>query len=150
LKDYPSFNKNDWFGSTWPPNIIHREMWDLVGGYSIEFSPGLYSDPDFSIKLWMVGVREFRGLGKSLVYHFGSKTTGRVTLNKGSLLFLLKWGMTSGTFTSKFLQRGEVFDGNKKLNGNTSSGGIIQLIKKLQALAKFKGAFFDNFWNRYK
>ena len=31
-------------GATIPPNIVHRDIWDLVGGYSIEYSPGMYSD----------------------------------------------------------------------------------------------------------
>ncbi len=150
LSEYKALNKSDWFGATWPPNILHRELWDLVGGYSIEFSPGLYSDPDLSLKLWMVGVRDFRGLGKSLVYHFGSKTTGRVKLNKGALLFFLKWGMTSGTFTSKVLRRGEPYTAGEKLTDSISVSGLKMLWKKLQAALKFKGAFYDDFWKRYK
>lgn len=51
LQSYADFQKPDWSGATWPPNIVHRDIWDLVGGYSTEFSPGMYSDPDFSMKL---------------------------------------------------------------------------------------------------
>jgi glycosyltransferase involved in cell wall biosynthesis len=50
LKEYEEYNKQDWFGATWPPNIVATSTWDLVGGYSVEFSPGMYSDPDFSKK----------------------------------------------------------------------------------------------------
>ena len=31
-------------------------------GYSIEYSPGMYSDPDFTAKLYMCGVRFMKGL----------------------------------------------------------------------------------------
>lgn len=111
LKDYTSFDKDDWSGSTWPPNIIHKNLWDLVGGYSVEFSPGMYSDPDFSKKLWEAGVRQFKGVGNSLVYHFVSKTTGKVVKNNGSKQFLLKWNMTARTFTDFVLNRGKKYAG---------------------------------------
>lgn len=50
-----NYKINDWMGATIPPNIVHRDIWDLVGGYSIEYSPGMYSDPDFTAKLYMCG-----------------------------------------------------------------------------------------------
>ncbi len=111
LRDYNSLIRNDWSGSTWPPNVVHKNIWDLVGGYSVEFSPGMYSDPDFSKKLWQVGVREFKGIGDSLVYHFVSKTTQKVKRNNGSKQFLLKWGMTARTFTEFVLMRGKDYMG---------------------------------------
>lgn len=39
---------NNWYGASWPPCIVHKEIWDKVSGYSEEFSPGFYSDPDFA------------------------------------------------------------------------------------------------------
>ncbi|PKP11803.1 MAG: family 2 glycosyl transferase [Bacteroidetes bacterium HGW-Bacteroidetes-4] len=111
LNNVVQLNKDDWFGSTWPPNILPTELWDLVGGMSIEFSPGFYSDPDLSMKLWKAGVRHFKGLGNSKVYHFGSKSTKRVRINKGSDQFLMKWGLSSNTFVVKFLKRGEKYSG---------------------------------------
>lgn len=101
----------DWLGATWPPNVVHREVWDLVGGYSIEFSPGFYSDPDFSMKLWNAGIRNFKGVNKSRVYHFGSKSTNRIKLNEGGKQFLFKWGITSSTFIRFYLRRGAPFNG---------------------------------------
>jgi len=71
LTEYASLPMKDWQGATWPPNVVHKDIWDLVGGYSTEFSPGMYSDPDFSMKLWQAGVRLFKGISKSRVYHFG-------------------------------------------------------------------------------
>ena len=110
-EEFASLSKSDWLGSTWPPNVVHKDLWDLVGGYSTEFSPGMYSDPDFSMKLWKAGVRIFKGIGRSRLYHFGSKSVGRIKKNKGYYTFIAKWGMTSGTFTRRFLRSGESFDG---------------------------------------
>lgn len=109
LAEYASLPHHDWLGATWPPNVVHRDLWDLVGGYSVEFSPGMYSDPDFSAKLWLVGVRYFKGISKSRVYHFEARSTGRIRKNKGSAQFLLKYGITSSSFMKNVLRRGEPF-----------------------------------------
>lgn len=107
LRDFASLSHQNWLGATWPPNIVHRDLWDLVGGYSTEFSPGLYSDPDFSRKLYQAGVRIFEGLSESRTYHFGSKSTKRFKMNGGSTQFLQKWGTTSSFFTQKVIRRGQ-------------------------------------------
>jgi len=112
LENYVNIPAKNWSGSTWPPNIIHKEIWDLVGGYSVEFSPGLYSDPDFSMKLWNMGIRSFKGVAKSRAYHFKNKTTQRVKPNDGRGQFLMKWGITSSTFTKYYLRRGAIFKGD--------------------------------------
>jgi glycosyltransferase involved in cell wall biosynthesis len=112
LNEYKSLSIVDWSGSMSPPNVIHVDMWDLVGGMSIEFSPGIFSDYDFSRKLFEAGVRFFKGKGNSLVYHFGSKSIFRIKHNKGRKTFLLKWGYTTRIFNDKYLKRGKVFDGN--------------------------------------
>mgnify|MGYP000871076191 CR=1 FL=1 len=113
LKHYMNIPHGDWCGATWPPTIIHRDLWDLVGGYSVEFSPGMYSDPDFSAKLYLAGVRYFKGIDKSRVYHFEAKSTKRIKKNKGSKQFLYKWGITSSSFMSNILHRGKKFPYNK-------------------------------------
>ena len=109
LAHYMDYPHADWSGATWPPNVVHRDVWDLVVGYSIEFSPGMYSDPDFSAKLWMAGVRVFKGLAGSRVYHFEARSTGRIRKNEGSLQFLRKWGITSSSFMRNILRRGEPY-----------------------------------------
>ena len=114
LAKYQSFEKPDWQGATWPPNVVHKKLWDAVGGYSVEFTPGMYSDPDFSMKLWQAGVRLFKGLGQSRVYHFGSSSVKRVKQNRGYYQFIRKWGMTSSTLSRYYLRRGERFDGPLK------------------------------------
>ena len=113
LSEFESIKKEDWNGATWPPNIVHKDNWDLVGGYSSEFSPGMYSDPDFSMKLWQLGIRYFKGIGKSRVYHFAGKTTRKISKTKsdGYYKFIDKWGITSKTFTDKYLLRGKPFSG---------------------------------------
>lgn len=111
LQQYKEIPMQDWTGSTWPPVLIPVVLWDLVGGMSVEFSPGMYSDPDLSMKLWQAGVRYFKGLGASRVYHFGSKSTKRIKKNKGRDRFLQKYGITSRTFTKYYLKRGTPFTG---------------------------------------
>jgi glycosyltransferase involved in cell wall biosynthesis len=116
LNEYQSIRGKDWSGATWPPNIVHKDLWDLIGGYSIEYFPGLYSDPDFSMKLYEAGVRHFVGIDASRAYHFGSKTTQRIQLNNGNKQFLNKWGITSASFTKFFLRRGQQFRGDFSVN----------------------------------
>jgi len=111
LKEFQQLSMQDWSGATWPPNIVHKDVWDMAGGYSIEFSPGMYSDPDLSMKLWKMGIRIFKGVEKSRVYHFGSMSVTRVKRNKGYYTFISKWGITSSTLTKFYLHRGEKYNG---------------------------------------
>lgn len=111
LREFNTHAFADWSGATWPPNVVHIDTWDLVGGYSVEFSPGMYSDPDFSMKLWLAGIRYFKGIAASRAYHFGSVSTKKIRKNKGYYQFIAKWGMTSSSFTKYFLKRGEAFQG---------------------------------------
>ena len=111
LARFAALEKADWQGATWPPNVVHRRMWNLVGGYSVEFSPGMYSDPDFSRKLWSAGVRLFKGVSQSRVFHFQCKTTGKVEKNDGRGQFLEKWKLTSSKFLKYYLKSGQEFQG---------------------------------------
>jgi len=111
IREYKQLEKADWSGSAWPPTIVHKESWDLVGGYSIEFSPGMSSDDDFAMKMWQAGCRIFKGVGKSKVYHFQAKSTGRIKKNNGRKQFLMKWGMNQSTFNKHFLKRGLEYAG---------------------------------------
>lgn len=110
LKEYMDVPYPDWLGATRPPSLVHRNLWDLVGGYSIEFTPGMYSDPDFTAKLIMVGVRYLKGLGNSRVYHFETKTTTRIKKNNGSIQFLFKWGLSNSVMTKLITRQGEDWD----------------------------------------
>jgi len=109
LNEFESLKTNDWSGSMWPPLVVHLDVWDLVGGMSIEFSPGMYSDPDFARKLFEAGVRTFKGMGASLVYHFGSKTTKRLGKSKGRIIFISKWRHSASIFKKYFLRIGNDF-----------------------------------------
>jgi glycosyltransferase involved in cell wall biosynthesis len=111
LKEFSKLSFANWQGASWPPNVVHIDTWDLVGGYSIEFSPGMYSDPDFSMKLWKAGVRYFKGVSASRVYHFGSVSVKRIKQNKGYYTFISKWAITQNTFSTYFLHKGEEFFG---------------------------------------
>jgi len=72
----------------------------------VEFSPGMSSDNDFSMKLWHAGCRVFLGVGDSLVYHFSETSTRRVRKNDGGRQFLMKWGLVQSTFDRHYLRRG--------------------------------------------
>ncbi len=137
LKSYADAPMQDWNGATWPPNIVHKDIWALVGGYSIEFSPGMYSDPDFSMKLWQAGVRYFKGIAASRVYHFGSLSVKRVKRNRGYHTFISKWGMTSSTFSKIILKRGTPFEGVMNDSYSLSNSTIIKNYYK-QIIAIFK------------
>lgn len=103
LAAYKGLAPGDWRGAVLPPTVVHRDMWDLVGGYSIEYTPGMASDPDFNAKLWMEGVRVFKGLGHSLCYHFMSVSVNRIVKNNGPIQFLRKWGITVRAFQNEIL-----------------------------------------------
>jgi glycosyltransferase involved in cell wall biosynthesis len=111
LKECNTFDKPDWTGATWPPTIVHRKYWLITGGYSIELSPGVSSDDDFAMKMWYAGCRVFKGIGKSRVYHFQSKSTLRVKKNNGRRQFLMKWGINQSTFSKLYIRRGTPYTG---------------------------------------
>jgi len=112
LQNYENLKHDDFQGSTWAPHLIHKDLWDEVGGFSEEFSPGMGSDPDLNMKLWKAGVRIFKCLSKSRVYHFGSITVHKnqkslFKKNQGSTankIFLLKWGFTIKFFKKHYLK----------------------------------------------
>lgn len=111
LADLPGLCKPDWYGATWPPTLVHAKWWFRVGGYSSEFSPGMSSDNDFSMKLWHAGCRIFLGVGDALVYHFQAKSTGRIKKNNGGKQFLHKWGVRQSVFDHYYLRRGDLAKG---------------------------------------
>ena len=133
LREYRQPERPDWSGATRPPTIVHRHLWDLVGGYSVEFSPGSYSDPDFSMKLWTAGVRHFRGIDRSRVYHFTSKSVTRTAMNPGRRQFLRKWGITSSTLETHLLRLGQPFEGDLPDEPSTSAYRRARLKNRLQA-----------------
>ena len=120
LNEYKNFNHFDFQGSTWAPHLIHKDMWKEVGGFSEEFYPGTGSDPDLNMKLWKCGVRIFKGLNECKVYHFGSIVTRKYknhptikteSGNKGSKIFLLKWGISIKFFKKYYLNSDNPYDG---------------------------------------
>ena len=92
--------------SHWAPHLIHRELWDKIGGFSEDFNPGDGSDPDFCMKLWIQNVRIFKGVSKFKVYHFNSLTTrnDKIVLNNGTRTFLSKYGFNPKFFRKYYLR----------------------------------------------
>ncbi len=128
LKELPQIKFDDFQGTHWQPSLIPLETWNKVGGFSLEFSPGIGSDPDFNMKLWKIGVRIFKGLGNCRVYHFSSVTLRRKVWNNGAKTFLLKWGITIKFFRKYYLKTDTAFDGELKEPNKTFSY-YINLLK---------------------
>ncbi|RKX25551.1 MAG: glycosyltransferase family 2 protein [Candidatus Zixiibacteriota bacterium] len=125
--------KADWWGGCWPPSVMHRNLWQKVGGYSEEYFPGYYSDPDLAMKLWQTGVRNFRGIGRSLVYHFMSKSTGKTNASpkEGYKMFMKKWHIRPGFFYKRYLKMGQSIQPDEQL---TEPGGLS--LEKLRVKLK--------------
>jgi glycosyltransferase involved in cell wall biosynthesis len=112
LKNFNKLRHHDFQGSTWAPHLIHKDLWNKVGGFSEEFSPGAGSDPDLNMKLWNKGIRIFKCLGNSKVYHFGSITIRKKNStnfkknlgSRASKIFLRKWGITINFFKKHYLK----------------------------------------------
>ena len=120
LENYKKLKHPDFDGSTWAPHLIHKDLWEEVGGFSEEFSPGAGSDPDLNLKLWNKGVRIFKCLNQSRVYHFGSvtirkKRNSEFKKNQGSRankIFLLKWGFSIRFFKKHYLKSHYIHNDN--------------------------------------
>ena len=136
LENYEKINHYDFQGSTWAPHLIHKEIWNKVGGFSEEFYPGTGSDPDLNMKLWREGVRIFKGLSKCKVYHFGSIVTRKYknhptikteSGSKGGKIFLLKWGITFKFFKKHYLRSDSIYEGELS-NPNRNIKFYLELI----------------------
>ena len=136
LNNFNNYNHYDFQGSTWAPHLIHREIWDKVGGFSEEFYPGTGSDPDLNMKLWQIGIRIFKGLNSCKVYHFGSIVTRKFQNNKniitesgskGGKIFLLKWRITIKFFKEFYLNSDQKYNG-PLLNPKITAKYLFQLL----------------------
>lgn len=135
LQDYMSDARGDREGRGSQPTLANRTWWHMVGGYSIEFGPGMSSDDDLLMKFWVAGCRNFRIIGASRVYHFGCRSTARVRRNRGGRTFLMKWGITQQEFNTHYLKGS---GGANKLPADTESAArdfpratILGKIKRL-------------------
>ena len=153
LKNYKKFNLYDFQGSTWAPHLIHKELWDKVGGFSEEFYPGTGSDPDLNMKLWNEGVRIFKGINNCKVYHFGSVVTRKFkdkrnitteTGSKGGKIFILKWGISIKFFKKFYLKSDQ-----KYISPLSNPSFTIEYIYRL-ILCKFYYYFLKFFYYRKK
>jgi len=130
INEINNANFYDFQGSTWAPHLVHKEIWNKVGGFSEEFFPGTGSDPDLNMKLWNEGVRIFKGINDFKVYHFGSIVTRKYKYHptiktesgsRGAKIFLLKWGITIKFFKKFILNSdtkylGELKEPKKNIN----------------------------------
>ena len=129
LKNYSLEKRSDTEGDASQPTLFHKKWWQIVGGYSLEFSPGMSSDDDLLMKYWVVGCRHFRVVGSCRFYHFVCKSTGRISNTKGGRVFVMKWGLTQGEFYKKYLS---------VLNG-TPSSDLVRKYSNMFPCATLKG-----------
>ena len=150
LNEIDDANYYDFQGSTWAPHLIHKNLWEKVGGFSEEFFPGTGSDPDLNMKLWCEGVRIFKGINDFKVYHFGSIVTRKYknhptirteSGSRGAKIFLLKWGITINFFKKYFLESNTKYLGELD-NPKRSLRFFVQLI-----LCKINYFYIKNIYN---
>jgi glycosyltransferase involved in cell wall biosynthesis len=136
FREIDNANFHDFQGSTWAPHLIHKNMWNKVGGFSEEFFPGTGSDPDLNMKLWKQGVRIFKGINDFKVYHFGSIVTRKYknhptikteSGSRGAKIFLLKWGISIKFFKKFILNSDQKYLGELK-NPKKNINYLLQLI----------------------
>ena len=136
LSNLDNIKTFDFQGTTKCPGLVHKDIWEMVGGWSEEFSPTGGDDTDFAMKLWQNNIRIFKGLGSSLAYHFGSITTRKKDKSlftylgsRGNKIFLKKWGISINFFEKVYLKSG--LDKNKKLIFNKYQNLLTDPIKNL-------------------
>ena len=147
LNNLDNIKTFDFQGTTKCPGLVHKDIWEKVGGWSEEFSPTGGDDTDFAMKLWKMNIRIFKGLGKSLAYHFGSITTRKKDKSlftylgsRGNKIFLKKWGYNINFFEKFFLRSG--LDKNKNLIFNEYTGPLKEPKKDLNFYVELiKGKF---------
>lgn len=96
VKNYPEQNVHYKNGFNLP-FLIKKELWDLVGGYDINYDPwGSNSDSDLEYKIKLAG-KEMHQAQNCLVYHF-SQTSGTFEprnneyYQRNFVYFKEKWG----------------------------------------------------------
>ena len=153
LENYKDLNYYNFQGSTWAPTLVHRDIWDKVGGFSEEFFPGTGSDPDFNMKLWKLGIRIFKGINNFKVYHFGSivlrKKINEIKKNpnygsKGAKIFLLKWSITIKFFKKFYLRSDTIYNGPL----NEPFINLNYLINLM--ICKINHFYVKNFYSKFK
>tara|TARA_Y100000768_G_scaffold3134_1_gene2292 strand:+ start:6573 stop:7457 length:885 start_codon:yes stop_codon:yes gene_type:complete len=133
LENIKTFNFQ---GTTKCPGLVHKDLWNKVGGWSEEFSPTGGDDTDFAMKLWTSNVRIFKGLGNCSAYHFGSVTTRKKNKSlftylgsRGNKIFLKKWGFSINFFEKYYLKSG--LNNKKELIFNEYKGSLSNPTKDL-------------------
>ncbi len=140
LDNFKKINFYDHQGTHFAPHLVSLRLWNKVGGFSEEFNPGIGSDPDFNMKLWINGVRIFKGINNFKIYHFSSITSRKkkdIFQNKGDKTFLKKWGITTKFFKKHYLKSKTKYDGPLKEPKITLNYLLELFICKIKSLFIF-------------
>ena len=129
LAEYRADPRGDVAGQASPVSVVSKRWWHMVGGYSLELSPGMGSEDDLMMKFWIAGCRHYAVIGDSRIYHFACRSTGRVRRNRGARTFVTKWGLTLGEFRRDYLMRSALPAGdNLKIPTPTILGRFKRMI----------------------
>lgn len=87
------------------PIMMPKSLWDEFGGVDPGYFPGYASDHDIAASAYKTGCRNYIMLGNCLVYHFVSKTLGKLPpelrTHSGLDIFREKWGITVEDFRKR-------------------------------------------------
>lgn len=131
--------RGDVEGAASQPTLVSRKWWSMLGGYSLEFSPGMSSDDDLLMKFWVAGCRTYRIVGRSRFYHFGCASTGRIKHNLGGRIFVMKWGITQIEFYRYYLRSLKNPDGGNTPENpyNFARGSWLGKIRRIGYALRF-------------
>jgi glycosyltransferase involved in cell wall biosynthesis len=84
------------------PVLFNRSTFSSIGGYDTDFDPGVGAELGIAKRMWDYGCRNYPSIGSSLVYHFGSMSTTRISgqalAAKRDSTFVNKYGLTKEEF----------------------------------------------------
>jgi glycosyltransferase involved in cell wall biosynthesis len=92
------------------PVLFNRSVFSSIGGYDTDFDPGIGAELGIAKRMWDYGCRNYPSVGSSLVYHFGSMSTTRVSGQalavKRDDTFINKYGLTKEEFNNTCILKG--------------------------------------------
>src|SRR3990167_673658 len=97
------------------PFLIKRELWDIIGGYDINYDPwGSNGDSDLQEKIHLAGVKTYQNTN-CIVYHFAETSGTSSPLNhnywqKNWDYFISKWGFERQPSSEKVWRSQEIID----------------------------------------
>lgn len=106
---------DNWIGTNMQALLLKRNIWNAVGGLSIEFTPGICAELDLTMKLWSMGMRNFLGIANSRILNLQQWLPDKVKENYGHKTFLQKWRISVDTFKTYYVSANGSITENTKI-----------------------------------